>query len=57
MNSLGSLNGKDFVSVFRFKTWWSSQWIGNSGYDLQMETQWILIDIPEIKSYVVILRR
>ncbi|KEH43624.1 stachyose synthase [Medicago truncatula] len=55
MNSLGSFHGKDFVSVFRFKTWWSSQWIGNSGSDLQMETQWILIDIPEIKSYVVVI--
>jgi stachyose synthetase len=55
MNSLGSFNGKDFVSIFRFKTWWSTQWVGKSGSDLQMETQWILIDIPEIKSYVVVI--
>lgn len=55
MNSLGSFNGKNFVSIFRFKTWWSTQWVGNSGSDLQMETQWVLIEIPEIKSYVVII--
>ncbi|XP_045796860.1 stachyose synthase [Trifolium pratense] len=55
MNSLGSFNGKDFVSIFRFKTWWSTQWVGKSGSDLQMETQWILLEIPEIKSYVVII--
>ncbi|XP_058740464.1 stachyose synthase-like [Vicia villosa] len=55
MNSLGSFNGKDFLSIFRFKTWWSTQWIGKSGSDLQMETQWILIEVPETKSYVVII--
>lgn len=55
MNSLGSFSGRDFLSIFRFKTWWSTQWVGNSGSDLQMETQWVLIDVPEIKSYVIII--
>ena len=55
MNSLGSFNGRNFVSIFRFKTWWSTQWIGRSGSDLQMETQWILFEIPEIRSYAVII--
>ncbi|KAJ1412554.1 Glycosyl hydrolases 36 [Sesbania bispinosa] len=55
INSLGSFSGRDFLSIFRFKTWWSTQWVGNSGSDLQMETQWVLIDVPEIKSYVVII--
>ncbi|KAK7396982.1 hypothetical protein VNO78_18146 [Psophocarpus tetragonolobus] len=54
-NSLGSFSGRNFLSVFRFKTWWSTQWVGNSGSDLQMETQWVLIEIPEVKSYVVII--
>ncbi|KAG5086953.1 hypothetical protein JHK82_054350 [Glycine max] len=54
-NSLGSFSGRNFLSIFRFKTWWSTQWVGNSGSDLQMETQWVLIEIPEIKSYVVII--
>ncbi|CAI9781055.1 unnamed protein product [Fraxinus pennsylvanica] len=54
-NSLGKFSGRDFLSIFRFKTWWSTQWVGNSGSDLQMETQWILFDVPETKSYVVII--
>src|SRR5262249_53110664 len=45
----------DFVSIFRFKTWWSTMWAGHSGSDLQMETQWVLLSVPEINSYVVII--
>lgn len=30
-------------------------WVGNSGSDLQMETQWVLFDVPEISSYVIII--
>ncbi|XP_061366170.1 stachyose synthase-like [Gastrolobium bilobum] len=55
INSLGSFSGKDFLSIFRFKTWWSTHWVGNSGSDLQMETQWVLIDMPQIKSYVIVI--
>ncbi|KAL3531548.1 hypothetical protein ACH5RR_010870 [Cinchona calisaya] len=55
INSLGKFTGRDFLSIFRFKTWWSTQWVGNSGSDLQMETQWVLLDVPEIRSYVVII--
>ncbi|PHU30501.1 putative galactinol--sucrose galactosyltransferase 4 [Capsicum chinense] len=55
MNSLGKFTDRDFLSIFRFKTWWSTQWVGNSGSDLQMETQWVLLDVPEIKSYVIII--
>lgn len=55
MNSLGRFSGRDFVSIFRFKTWWSTQWVGNSGSDLQMETQWVLLDVPETTSYVMII--
>ncbi|KAI4301527.1 hypothetical protein L6164_034796 [Bauhinia variegata] len=54
-NSLGRFSGRDFLSIFRFKTWWSSQWVGTCGSDLQMETQWILFDLPEIESYVIII--
>ncbi|TKY61695.1 Stachyose synthase [Spatholobus suberectus] len=54
-NSLGGFSGRSFLSIFRFKTWWSTQWVGNSGSDLQMETQWVLVQVPEIKSYVVII--
>lgn len=55
MNSLGKFSDRNFLSIFRFKTWWSTQWVGNSGSDLQMETQWLLLDVPEIKSYVIII--
>ncbi|XP_059646571.1 stachyose synthase-like [Cornus florida] len=55
MNSLGKFNGRNFLSIFRFKTWWSTQWVGSCGSDLQMETQWLLLDVPEIRSYVLIL--
>ncbi|KAI3449379.1 hypothetical protein Pfo_006044 [Paulownia fortunei] len=54
-NSLGKFTGRDFVSIFRFKTWWSTQWVGKSGSDIQMETQWVMLDVPEIKSYAVII--
>ncbi|KAK1576695.1 hypothetical protein Q3G72_015827 [Acer saccharum] len=55
INSLGRFNGRDFLSIFRFKTWWSTQWVGTSGSDLQMESQWVLLDVPEIASYVIII--
>ncbi|XP_022847247.1 stachyose synthase-like [Olea europaea var. sylvestris] len=55
INSLGKFSGRDFLSIFRFKTWWSTQWVGKSGSDLQMETQWAMISVPETRSYVVII--
>ncbi|KAL5561035.1 hypothetical protein UlMin_030782 [Ulmus minor] len=55
INSLGKFTDRDFLSIFRFKTWWSTMWVGNSGSDIQMETQWVLLDVPESKSYVIIV--
>lgn len=55
MNSLGKFYGRNFLSIFRFKTWWSTQWVGKSGSDLQMETQWVLLDVPETESYVIVI--
>ncbi|KAL1190854.1 putative galactinol--sucrose galactosyltransferase 4 [Cardamine amara subsp. amara] len=54
-NSMGRFENRDFLSIFRFKTWWSTAWIGKSGSDLQTETQWVMLKIPEIDSYVVII--
>lgn len=54
-NSLGKFSNRNFLSIFRFKTWWSTMWVGSSGSDLQLETQWVLLDVPEIRSYVLIL--
>ncbi|GAB4830592.1 Tethering factor for nuclear proteasome sts1 [Ancistrocladus abbreviatus] len=55
VNSLGKFNGRNFISIFRFKTWWSTQWVGTSGSDLQMETQWIVLEVPEVGSYAIIV--
>ncbi|KAJ7008146.1 hypothetical protein D5086_005271 [Populus alba] len=55
MNSIGKFTGREFLSIFRFKTWWCTMWMGSSGSDLQMETQWVLFNVPEIRSYVIII--
>ncbi|KAK1293721.1 Stachyose synthase [Acorus calamus] len=55
MNSLGRFTCRNFLSVFRFKTWWSTMSVGTSGSDLQMETQWVLLEVPELASYALIL--
>ncbi|KAL8481339.1 hypothetical protein ACS0TY_027741 [Phlomoides rotata] len=55
LNPIGKFNNRKFLSLFRFKTWWSTMWVGSSSSDLQMETQMILLHVPEITSYVLIL--
>ncbi|KAG6575753.1 Stachyose synthase, partial [Cucurbita argyrosperma subsp. sororia] len=55
INSLGKFEGRESLSIFRFKTWWSTMWVGSSGSDIQMETQWVILNVPEIRSYVVII--
>ncbi|CAL4990655.1 unnamed protein product [Urochloa decumbens] len=57
---VGRLPGpRDFLSVFRFKTWWSTAWARRRGQDLQMETRWVLLDVPELAGagagYVLVL--
>ncbi|KAJ1276925.1 hypothetical protein BS78_05G254000, partial [Paspalum vaginatum] len=57
---VGRLPGpRRFLSVFRFKTWWSTAWAGVRGRDLQMETQWVLLEVPELAGsgagYVLVL--
>ncbi|KAJ0092419.1 hypothetical protein Patl1_24865 [Pistacia atlantica] len=51
LNPIGKFINRKFLSIFRFKTWWSTMWIGSSGSDLQMETQLILLQVPELNSY------
>ncbi|KAJ0034991.1 hypothetical protein Pint_24327 [Pistacia integerrima] len=55
LNPIGKFINRKFLSIFRFKTWWSTMWIGSSGSDLQMETQLILLQVPELNSYVLII--
>lgn len=55
LNPIGRFSNRKFLSIFRFKTWWSTMWIGSCGSDLQMETQLILLQVPELSSYVLII--
>ncbi|CAN8308746.1 unnamed protein product [Cochlearia groenlandica] len=45
INSLGRFKNREFLSVFRFKMWWTSSWTGTSGSDLRPETQWVMLKI------------
>ncbi|KAL2459341.1 putative galactinol--sucrose galactosyltransferase 4 [Forsythia ovata] len=55
LNPIGRFSNRKFLSIFRFKTWWSTMWIGSCGADLQAETQLILLQVPELNSYVLII--
>ncbi|XP_065042822.1 galactinol--sucrose galactosyltransferase-like [Musa acuminata AAA Group] len=41
---LGRLLGIRFMSIFRFKVWWTTQWVGNRGSDVEHETQILMLD-------------
>lgn len=41
---IGKLEGLRFMCVFRFKLWWMTQRMGNSGKDIPMETQFLLVE-------------
>ena len=55
LNPIGQLLNRKFLSLFRFKIWWSTMWVGSSGSDLQMETQLILLQLPELNSFAVLI--
>lgn len=55
LNPVGKLVDRKFLSIFRFKTWWSTMWVGSNGSDLQMETQLVLLQIPELQSYALVV--
>ncbi|EPS58292.1 stachyose synthetase variant 1, partial [Genlisea aurea] len=55
VNPIGRFDGIKFLSIFRFKTWWSTMWVGSSGSDLQKETQLVLLQIPSSNSYLLIV--
>lgn len=42
--SLGKLRGIKFMSIFRFKVWWTTHWVGSNGHELEHETQMMLLD-------------
>eukprot|EP00249_Psilotum_nudum_P036832 c8845_g1_i1 orf=375-2744(-) len=41
---LGVLEGLRFLCCFRFKLWWMTQRMGNSGKDIPLETQFLVVE-------------
>ncbi|XP_061373473.1 galactinol--sucrose galactosyltransferase [Gastrolobium bilobum] len=41
---LGKLKNTNFMSIFRFKVWWTTHWVGSNGSDLETETQFLMLD-------------
>lgn len=53
---IGKLKGIRFMSIFRFKVWWTTHWIGNSGKDVEHETQMMILDKNDSgRPYVLLL--
>ncbi|KAK9278327.1 hypothetical protein L1049_027892 [Liquidambar formosana] len=53
---LGKLRAIRFMSIFRFKVWWTTHWTGNSGKDVEHETQMIILDKSDCgRPYVLLL--
>ncbi|XP_004298977.1 PREDICTED: galactinol--sucrose galactosyltransferase-like [Fragaria vesca subsp. vesca] len=55
--SLGKLSGIKFMSIFRFKVWWTTHWVGTTGNDVQHETQFMILDKNDTtnRPYVLLL--
>lgn len=45
--TLGVLQGYNFLSLFRFKIWWMIPRVGNSGSEVPLETQMLLLEAKE----------
>lgn len=41
---VGKLRDIRFMSIFRFKVWWTTHWVGDSGRDVENETQMMVLD-------------
>ncbi|KAK4803966.1 hypothetical protein SAY86_003783 [Trapa natans] len=44
---VGKLEGLRFMCLFRFKLWWMTQRMGNSGRDIPFETQFLIIEAQD----------
>ncbi|XP_058091917.1 galactinol--sucrose galactosyltransferase-like [Magnolia sinica] len=54
--SLGKLLGIKFMSIFRFKVWWTTHWVGTKGSDVEHETQMMILDKSDSgRPYVLLL--
>ncbi|KAL7100656.1 hypothetical protein ACP275_08G008800 [Erythranthe tilingii] len=54
---IGKLKNIKFMSIFRFKVWWTTHWIGSNGSDLERETQIVMLDKSNDsqRPYIVLL--
>lgn len=54
---VGKLRGIRFMSIFRFKVWWTTHWVGNRGADVEYETQMMILDKSDDagRPYVLLL--
>lgn len=53
---IGKLKGIRFMSIFRFKVWWTTHWTGTSGNDVEYETQMMILDKNELgRPYVLLV--
>ncbi|XP_028781779.1 galactinol--sucrose galactosyltransferase-like [Neltuma alba] len=41
---IGKLSGIRFMSIFKFKLWWSTHWAGTKGSDVENETQMMMLE-------------
>uniref|UniRef100_A0A5B6YL73 galactinol--sucrose galactosyltransferase n=1 Tax=Davidia involucrata TaxID=16924 RepID=A0A5B6YL73_DAVIN len=54
--SVGKLKNIRFMSIFRFKVWWTTHWIGTNGRDLEHETQMVILEKSDSgRPYVLLL--
>ncbi|XVE84009.1 hypothetical protein DITRI_Ditri16bG0134400 [Diplodiscus trichospermus] len=53
---IGKLKNIKFMSIFRFKVWWTTHWVGSNGRDLENETQMVILDKSDSgRPYVLLL--
>ncbi|PON72245.1 Glycosyl hydrolase [Parasponia andersonii] len=54
--TIGKLRGRKFMSLFRFKLWWTTHWVGTRGNDVESETQMMVLDKSHSgRPYVLLL--
>ncbi|KAL5572767.1 hypothetical protein UlMin_022364 [Ulmus minor] len=53
---IGKLKNTKFMSIFRFKVWWTTHWVGSNGRDVENETQMIILEKSDSgRPYVLLL--
>jgi raffinose synthase len=43
------------MSIFRFKVWWTTHWVGDRGRDMENETQMLLLERSPERPYLLLL--